>query len=99
MRHLILKTCLKLTVASGLLVASTHGWQERIVSHLESMLPLPVRSLGSVLTDALALDVFNPASQRLTVDSLTSAQDEALAAALPALGAALRSLALAESVV
>jgi len=83
--------------ANCLLVASTHGWQARILGHLESMLPLPVRSLGSVLTDALALDVFNPASQRLTVDSLTTAQDEALAAALPALGAALRSLALTES--
>jgi len=82
--------------ADCLLVAASSGWQQPIVSHLESMLPLPVRALGSVLTDAMAIDVFNPQSQPLTAATLTDAQDAAVAAALPALGAALRAATLAE---
>ncbi len=78
--------------ADCLLVASTHGWQQRIVTHLESMLPLPVRSLGGVLTDALAIDLHDPRPRRLSAETLTDAQDAAIAAALPALGAALRAM-------
>ncbi len=81
--------------ADCLLVASTNGWQQRIITHLESMLPLPVRSLGSVLTDALTIDLHNPQPVRLTAETLTDAQEAAIAAALPALGAALRAMALA----
>ena len=79
--------------ADCLLVASTHGWQKRVVTHLESMLPLPVRSLASVLTDALAIDLHDPQPHRLVAETLTDAQDITLAAALPALGAALRAMA------
>ncbi len=82
--------------ADGLLIAVSDAWQERIVTHLEAMLPLPVRALGNVLTDALAIEVFNPQSQHLTANSLTGPQDAAVAAALPALGAALRAVAMAE---
>lgn len=78
--------------ADCLLVAATHAWQPRIIAHLESMLSLPVRSLGSVLTDALAIELHEPRSRRLTADALTDAQDAAIAAALPALGAALRAM-------
>jgi MSHA biogenesis protein MshI len=81
--------------ADCLLVAATHGWQERIVEHLESMLALPVRALGGVLTDALALRLFNPQAEDLAEDTLTASQDQALAAALPALGAALRAIDMA----
>ena len=83
--------------ADCLLVASSDGWQERIVTHLASMLPLPVRSLGNVLTDAMAIDVFNPQLQRLNANTLTDDQEAAMAAVLPALGAALRGLTLRES--
>jgi MSHA biogenesis protein MshI len=83
--------------ANCLLVASSHGWHERIVAHLESMLPLPVRSLGSVLPDALAIDVFDPQPRRLAATQLSDADDAALVAALPAVGAALRAAAYAEA--
>jgi MSHA biogenesis protein MshI len=85
--------------ADCLLVASSDGWHERIVTHLESMLPLPVRSLGNVLTDAMAIDVFAPRSHRLTANALTGAHDAAIAASLPALGAVLRALTLAGAAV
>lgn len=82
--------------ADCLLIAASDAWQERIVAHLESMLPLPVRALGNVLTDAMAIDVFNPQLQRLTTNALTDAQNAAVAATLPALGAALRAASWAE---
>ena len=83
--------------ADCLLVASTHGWQKGIVEHLGAMLPLPVRSLGEVLTDALSIDLVDGSPQPLTAESLTDAQQETLAAALPALGAALRATMFAEA--
>jgi MSHA biogenesis protein MshI len=82
--------------ADCLLVASTHGWQSRIVEHLGSMLPLPVRSLVEVLVDALSIDLVDGSSP-LEAAALTDAQQETLAAALPALGAALRATMLAEA--
>lgn len=83
--------------ADCLLIAASDGWQERIVAHLESMLPLPVRALGNVLTDAMAIDVFNPQLERLAANSLTQEQDAAVAATLPAIGAALRAASWAEN--
>jgi hypothetical protein len=76
--------------ATALLVAATHGWQDRIVAHLESMLPLPVRSLGRVLAEELEIELFNPEPTILSGDSLTDAQIQALAAAMPAIGGLLR---------
>ena len=83
--------------ADCLLVATTHGWQQRIVEHLGAMLPLPVRSLAEVLTDALSIELVDVSAQPLAAEALTDAQQEALAAALPALGAALRATTLAEA--
>ena len=80
--------------ADCLLVASTHGWQPRIVEHLGAMLPLPVRSLGAVLADAVSIELDDGV---LASGALTDSQEEALATALPALGAALRATALTEA--
>ncbi len=82
--------------ATALLVAATHGWQERIVDHLEAMLPLPVRPLSRVLVEELGVELFNPSAEILSAESLTDAHRQALAAALPAVGGMLRLAAAAE---
>lgn len=83
--------------ATALLVAATHGWQERIVDHLEAMLPLPVRALSRVLVEELGVELFNPLPELLSADALTDAHRQALAAALPAVGGLLRITAEVES--
>jgi len=77
--------------ATALLVAATHGWQERIVAHLSAMLPLPVRSLAQVLDDELRLDLFNPGPVTRSAAGLGDAETRAIAAASPALGGLLRA--------
>lgn len=79
--------------ATALLIAATHGWQERIIEHLEAMLPLPVRPLSGVLVEELGVELFNPHPELLSADSLTDVHRQALAAALPAVGGLLRAQA------
>jgi len=83
--------------ATALLVAATHGWQDRIVEHLAAMLPLPVRSLAQVLDDEMHLELFNPGPVTRSVAGLGDAETRAIAAALPALGGLLRAQLEGES--
>jgi MSHA biogenesis protein MshI len=78
--------------ATALLIAATHGWQERIVEHLEAMLPLPVRPLSRVLVEELGVELFNPGPVHLDADALSDSDEQALAAALPAVGGLLRAM-------
>jgi len=77
--------------AQVLLVAATHEWQSRIVDYLAEMLPLGVRDLPEYLCDQFDLELFNPEPRALRSSSLSSEDKQALAAAIPALGGALRS--------
>lgn len=76
--------------ANGLLVATTHGHASNVVSHLEEMLPLPVRRLSEVLTAELDIELLDPEPVMLSPEGISEEQDQALAAVLPAIGGFLR---------
>ena len=73
----------------ALLVAASEGWEQRLVAHLQEMLPLPVRPLAAELAGALELTLFNPDPQPVDWNQLSIEQGSALTAALPALGGVL----------
>ncbi len=78
--------------AKGLLLSNAGLMQQPVIEHLGSMLALPVRTLSSVLTNELQLELLNPTPIRLQADALELAQEAALAAASPALGGLLRRI-------
>ncbi len=73
-----------------LVVACTQDWSPRVTEYLTEMLPIPVRSIAEVLADELDLKLFNPEEQVVDWHNLQSAQTNAIAAGLPALGGILR---------
>ncbi len=77
--------------AQVLMVAATHEWQSRIVDYLAEMLPLPVRSLPEFLCENYTIDLYNPRSRQLAATELGNEEKQALAAAIPAFGGAIRS--------
>ena len=78
---------------NGLLVATTHGWQDRVCEYLGDMMPVPVRPLKDELRALFDISLHNPEPVNLDWDNLLSSQRNALAATLPALGGVLRNLA------
>ena len=77
---------------NGLLVATTHGWQDRVCEYLGEMMPVPVRSLKDELRVLFDICLHNPEPENLDWDNLRSSQRNALAATLPALGGVLRHI-------
>lgn len=77
---------------NGLLVATTHGWQDRVCEYLGEMMPLPVRPLNDELRALFDICLHNPDPVNLNWDHLASVHRNALAATLPALGGVLRNI-------
>ncbi|MCZ6852374.1 MAG: hypothetical protein O7G86_00520 [Gammaproteobacteria bacterium] len=77
---------------SALLVATTHGWQDRVCDYLNEMMPLPVRPLKDELRVLFDICLHNPHPVNLNWDHLASMHRNALAATLPALGGVLRNI-------
>ena len=73
-----------------LMVACTDGWTQKVCDYLAEMLPMPVRSVREVLASEVDLTLYNPEQARVDWQNLSEQQGNALAAALPALGGALR---------
>ncbi len=73
-----------------LVVACTDDWSERVTSYLAEMLPIPIRTISEMLAGELDLTLYNPEPQAVDWTQLESAQANALAAGLPALGGVLR---------
>ena len=76
----------------GLLVATTHGWQDRVCEYLDEMMPVPVRPLKNELRAIFDICLHNPEPVNLDWDNLAASQRNALAATLPALGGVLRNI-------
>jgi MSHA biogenesis protein MshI len=73
-----------------LLVSCTHGWSERVSEYLGEMLAMPVRTITEVLAAGIDLTLFNPEREDVDWEHIQASQANAIAAALPALGGALR---------
>ncbi len=78
--------------AKGVLVSNASLLQTPVIEHLSAMLPLPVRTLNSLLVTELELALLDTDLQVLHADTLDAAQDAALSFAGPALGGLLRRI-------
>lgn len=77
---------------NALIVSTTEGWQDKVCEHLNDMLPLAVRSLRDELSALYDITLHNPEPQLIDWSDPTTAQRNALTAALPAMGGLLRTL-------
>lgn len=77
---------------NGLIVATTHGWQDHVCGHLAEMLPLPVRPIKDEMRVLFNVRLHNPNPQDVDWDNILVEQRNALTATLPALGGLLRSI-------
>ncbi len=77
---------------NGCMVATTHGWQDRICEYLSEMMPVPIRPIRAELRALFDLCLFNPEPEKVDWDEVTVDQRNALTAALPALGGLLRRI-------
>ena len=75
-----------------LMVACTHSWTEPIADYLAEFLPVPVRTFADALSGDFDLSLFNPKQVQVDWSALTNEQENALVAALPAIGGALRNV-------
>lgn len=73
-----------------LMAACTHNWSARVCDYLSEVLPIPVRTLGSLVEDEVSLRLFNPHQELVDWSQLTEDQANAIAAGLPAIGGVLR---------
>ena len=78
---------------NALIVATTHGWQDRVCEYLDEMLPVAVRTVKDELAGLFDVRLHNPDPLDIDWRDPTVEQRNAMTAALPALGGALRSLA------
>ena len=74
-----------------LMVACTEDWTERVTDHLETVMPVPVRTVTEALEGDVTLTLHNPDKQTVDWRNPTPRQVNALAAAMPALGGVLRN--------
>lgn len=77
---------------NALIVATTEGWQDRVRDYLDGMLPLAVRSLREELGSLYDVVLHNPEPSSIDWQAPTTAERDALTAALPAMGGLLRTL-------
>jgi len=77
---------------NGLIVATTHGWQDHVCSHLGEMLPLPVRPIKDEMRALFNVRLHNPDPHDIDWDNILIDQRNALTSTLPALGGLLRSI-------
>ncbi len=73
-----------------LMVACTHDWSQRVCEYLSEVLAIPVREVSPLLHDEIDLGLFNPEREEINWQAPSSAQANAIAAGLPALGGVLR---------
>jgi len=80
---------------NALIVATTHAWQNKVCEYLDEMLPVAVRTVKDELAALFDLRLHNP--EPVDVDWTDPSEDQrnAMTAALPALGGAMRPLATA----
>ena len=74
-----------------LMVACTHNWTSPLTTYLSEALPTPVRTFADAISGDLVLSMWNPDRIEVDWEDLSADQENALVAALPALGGALRS--------
>ena len=74
-----------------LMVACTHSWTPLVTEYLTEMLPMPVRTVTETLAPEFQIDLHNPEPSEVDWEAVTDAETNALVAALPALGGALRN--------
>ena len=72
-----------------LLVATTQGWQQHVVDHLDEMLPLSVAPLVTDMAREFHVTLHNPEPEEIDWNALDVQQVNAIAAATPALGGVL----------
>lgn len=77
---------------NALIVATTHGWQDQVCEYLDEMLPVAVRTVKDELAALFDVRLHNPEPVDIDWHDPSVAQRNAMTAALPALGGALRSL-------
>jgi MSHA biogenesis protein MshI len=77
---------------NALIVSTTEGWQDKVCEYLNEMLPVAVRSLRDELSALYDITLHNPEPQVIDWNDPTTAQRNALTAALPAMGGLLRTL-------
>ena len=57
---------------NGCMVATTHGWQDRICDYLSEMMPVPIRPVRAELRTLFDLCLFNPDAEKVDWDDVTS---------------------------
>lgn len=77
---------------NGLIVATTHGWQDHVCEHLGEMLALPVRPIKDEMRVLFDVRLHDPRPRDIDWDDILMEQRNALTATLPALGGLLRSI-------
>jgi len=77
---------------NGCMIATTHGWQDRICDYLSEMMPVPIRPIRAELRTLFDLCLFNPEPEKVDWDDVSVDQRNAITAALPALGGLLRRI-------
>lgn len=77
---------------NALIVATTHGWQEKVCEYLDEMLPVSVRTIKDELRALYDVRLHNPEPADIDWENPSTDQRNAMTAALPALGGALRTI-------
>lgn len=77
---------------NALIVATTHGWQDKVCDYLSDMLPLSVRPIKEELRNLYDIRLHNPDPVDIDWDDPSTDQRNALTAALPALGGVMRAI-------
>jgi MSHA biogenesis protein MshI len=78
---------------NALIVATTHGWQDKVCEYLDEMLPVAVRTVKDELAALFDVRLHNPDPVDIDWADPSMDQRNAMTAALPALGGVMRPLA------